>query len=338
MTHGAAAVEQHLSGLATVAQRAATELSGPVAEIARLVAERLAAGNKLLFCGNGGSAADAQHLATEYVVRFRRNRRALPAIALTTDTSLLTAAANDLGFESVFARQVEAIGRPGDILFLHTTSGESPNLIAAADAARAAGVLTVGMLGGRGGTLRAHVDHAVLVPTDSGAHAQELQLAIGHAICDIVEARTAEEPLMSDTPLEDRTIALLREARTAEKQQALFYRALAAAAEDADEPELSERLNGLHADEQHHLSRLTVRLMELNHAGEELGGAAAPDVRLQGWEELARGREAEEIARYAALLNHRLDEKTRGMIEQFLEAERSHASQLGGKWMGAEPW
>jgi D-sedoheptulose 7-phosphate isomerase len=183
-----ATVRAHLDGLAATAARAAGELTDSVAHVADLVVRSLEQGNKLLFCGNGGSAADAQHLATEYVVRFRHDRRPLPAIALTTDTSLLTAAANDLGFEQVFARQVEALGRRGDILFLHSTSGDSPNLVAAAAAARVAGVVTVGMLARGGGRLRQHVDHALIVPTDDGAHAQELHLAIGHAICMLVDA------------------------------------------------------------------------------------------------------------------------------------------------------
>jgi D-sedoheptulose 7-phosphate isomerase len=182
------AVAAHLTGLSRAAERTADGLSVNIADIARIVTAALARGNKLMFCGNGGSAADAQHLATEYVVRFRRNRTPLPAIALTTDTSLLTAAANDFGFEEVFARQVQALGRRGDVLFLHSTSGESPNLIAAARAASVADVVTVGMLARGGGRLLEHVDHAVVLPTADGAHAQELHLAIGHAICGIVDA------------------------------------------------------------------------------------------------------------------------------------------------------
>jgi D-sedoheptulose 7-phosphate isomerase len=184
------AITAHLTGLSRAASRTADELSESIADVARLVTTAFERGNKLLFCGNGGSAADAQHLATEYVVRFRRDRSPLPAIALTTDTSLLTAAANDLGFEQVFARQVQALGVSGDILFLHTTSGESDNLIAAARAARAAGVVTVGMLARGGGRLLDEVDHAIVMPTGDSAHAQELHLAIGHAICGIVDAAT----------------------------------------------------------------------------------------------------------------------------------------------------
>ncbi|CAN5786409.1 D-sedoheptulose 7-phosphate isomerase [soil metagenome] len=180
--------EQHLRGLADTATRTADTMSGDIARIAVLVMATLERGGKLMFCGNGGSAADAQHLATEYVVRFQRDRRPYAALALTTDTSLLTAAANDIGFDRVFARQVEALGNAGDLLFLHSTSGESQNLLAAAEAARAAGVVTVAMLARGGGRLRHAVDHALVVPTDDGAHAQELHLAAGHAICGIVDA------------------------------------------------------------------------------------------------------------------------------------------------------
>jgi len=182
-------VTAHLQELAALADRTSRELAGEIAAVAGAVVRVLESGKKLLFCGNGGSAADAQHLAAEYVVRFRRDRRPLPALALTTDTSLLTAAANDYGFEEVFARQVRALGAPGDILFLHSTSGESPNLIAAARAAREVGVGTVALLARGGGRLRGEVDTAVVVPTDNTAHAQEIHLAVGHLICAIVEER-----------------------------------------------------------------------------------------------------------------------------------------------------
>lgn len=186
-------VAAHLRGLAALAERVASELSGEIAMIAGLVLEAADRDATLFFCGNGGSAADAQHLATEYVVRFRRNRRALRAIALTTDTSLLTAAANDFGFREIFARQVAALGRSGDLLFLHSTSGDSENLIEAARASRVAGVTTIALLARGGGALRPEVDVALVLPTDVGAHAQEVQMAIGHVICDVVERRVAEE-------------------------------------------------------------------------------------------------------------------------------------------------
>ncbi len=188
-------IDASLRALGELAQRAAREMSGEVEEVVELVLHALNAGHRLFFCGNGGSAADAQHLATEYVVRFRRSRRALPALALTTDTSLLTAAANDYGFEHVFARQIRGLAGAGDVLFLHSTSGESPNLVEAAIAARAQGVKTVALLAKGGGRLRELVDIALVLPTDDTARAQEVQLAIGHAICDSVEARigSAEE-------------------------------------------------------------------------------------------------------------------------------------------------
>jgi D-sedoheptulose 7-phosphate isomerase len=178
---------KHLRDLAELARRVADEQAEEIAHIVELTTTTFENGNKLPFCGNGGSAADAQHLATEYVVRFRTDRRSLPAIALTTDSSLLTAAANDYGFTHVFARQVAALGRSGDVLFLHSTSGESANLLEAAREARAMGVITVALLARGGGSLRTEVDHAIVLPTDDGAHAQELHLAIGHAICDQVE-------------------------------------------------------------------------------------------------------------------------------------------------------
>lgn len=186
-------VAAHLRGLAELAGRVAADMADEIADIADRVLETVARGGTLFFCGNGGSAADAQHLATEYVVRFRRNRRPLRAIALTTDTSLLTAAANDLGFQEVFARQIAALGREGDLLFLHSTSGDSENLLAAARAARSGGVGTVALLARGGGGLRREVDTALVLPTDIGAHAQEVQMAIGHAICEIVERRVEAE-------------------------------------------------------------------------------------------------------------------------------------------------
>jgi rubrerythrin len=138
--------------------------------------------------------------------------------------------------------------------------------------------------------------------------------------------------------MRDGVIDTLQAARSADKAQALFYRALAAAAEEHQDADLSERLNGLHADEQHHLSRLTVRLVELQQPVADLGSMRAPQLSLDGWEDEARERERVEVDRYDALLREELDDKTRTMIEQFVAAERSHMAALGGKWMGAEPW
>ena len=179
-------IEAGLESLAQVT-RASKGLSPQVAAVATRFAEVLRQGGTLFFCGNGGSAADAQHLATEYVVRYSTHRRALAALALTADASLLTAAGNDLGFEQVFARQVEALCRPSDLLVLHSTSGRSPNLLAAARAARARGVPTVAFLGQGGGPLAAEVDEAVLVPSQETSQIQVLHLALQHLVVEMVE-------------------------------------------------------------------------------------------------------------------------------------------------------
>ena len=178
----------HLEALSALALRTATDLAEPAARYAAVVRDALAAGHTVFFAGNGGSAAHAQHIATEYVVRYRPvERKAAPALALSTDSSLLTAAANDLGFEQIFARQISAYGRPGDVLVLITTSGKSPNLLAAARAAKAAGVKVVGLLGAGGGPLESLCDVAVVVPSNDTALVQEIQLAVDHWVCSRVE-------------------------------------------------------------------------------------------------------------------------------------------------------
>lgn len=189
--HGAGS---ELQALAELALRVAdSPLCAELEAVAELVVAALRAGGRLFFCGNGGSAADAQHLAAEYVVRFHDERRPLAAVALTTDTSVLTAGANDFGFESVFARQIEALGRRGDVLFLHSTSGESENLLAAAAAARERGLLAVALLAKGGGRLAERVDHALVVPTEEAARAQELHIAMGHVVCELVDRALAGE-------------------------------------------------------------------------------------------------------------------------------------------------
>lgn len=176
-----------LSELAALASAVARELGPQLARAHEMVRETVSRRGKLLFCGNGGSAADAQHLATEYVVRYMRNRAAYPAIALTTDTSLLTAAGNDFGFDSIFARQVEALAGPGDLLIIHSTSGESPNVLRAAEAARAKGIRVLAFSARDGGALRTLADHSIVIPTQRTDRAQELHLCIEHLICDLVE-------------------------------------------------------------------------------------------------------------------------------------------------------
>ncbi|MEP6618951.1 MAG: SIS domain-containing protein [bacterium] len=176
-----------LRDLAATASRVADELGPDMERALAMVQATVARGGTLFFCGNGGSAADAQHMATEYVVRYMRNRRAYPAIALTTDTSLLTAAGNDIGFENVFARQVEALARAGDLLIIHSTSGNSPNVLRAAQAAHEKGVEVLAFSARDGGALREAANHSVIIPTSRTDRAQELHLCIEHIICDIVE-------------------------------------------------------------------------------------------------------------------------------------------------------
>jgi D-sedoheptulose 7-phosphate isomerase len=189
---GQGSVRASLDELGRLAREVGETMGPQVEAVAELTRETLEGGGRLFFCGNGGSAADAQHLAAEYVVRFSRDRRALPALALTTDSSVLTAGGNDLGFEAIFARQIEALAREGDLLFLHSSSGESENLIRAAEACRTLGVVTVALLAKGGGRLARIVDRALVVPTGSTARAQEIHLALGHAICSLVEGNLSE--------------------------------------------------------------------------------------------------------------------------------------------------
>jgi D-sedoheptulose 7-phosphate isomerase len=151
--------------------------------------EKMEHGGKLLLCGNGGSAADAQHLAAECMVRLQVPRRPLPAIALTADTSLLTAAGNDDGFETVFARQVAGLGRAGDVLLVLSTSGNSPNIVRAVEEARHRGVQTLGLLGKGGGAVRPKLDQALVVPSENTQRIQEAHMLVGHIICEALERR-----------------------------------------------------------------------------------------------------------------------------------------------------
>jgi len=182
-------IRASLEALSGLAARVSADQAEEIAALADRYEVALRGGGTLFFAGNGGSAADAQHIATEYVVRYQTVRPAMRAVALTTDTSLLTACANDLGFDEVFARQVEALAEPGDLLVLHSTSGESPNVIRAAQAAKARGVSVVAFLGRGGGQLAGLADVALVIPADDTARIQELHLAIEHVICDLVEER-----------------------------------------------------------------------------------------------------------------------------------------------------
>ncbi|MBW2713416.1 MAG: D-sedoheptulose 7-phosphate isomerase [Deltaproteobacteria bacterium] len=170
-------------------KRAFVEAYGEsMARAVEMVVEAFGAGNKILLVGNGGSASDAQHIAAEWVGRFRRERSALPAIALTANTSDLTAIGNDYGFERIFARQVEAHGRAGDILLAISTSGNSPNVIEAVKTAAAAGLKTIGLLGRDGGELLKHVDLAIVVPSEVTARIQESHITFCHALCELVDS------------------------------------------------------------------------------------------------------------------------------------------------------
>lgn len=158
-------------------------------EITDLSLHALQNGGKFLVAGNGGSAADAQHFAAEFVAMYKIQRQAHPAVALTTDTSILTAVSNDHSFESVFARQVEALGRPGDVLFVLTTSGNSNNLIKAIKAAKRRGVKTVSLLGKGGGKTKGLADYEIIIPSDNTPRIQEAQKLILHSVAEEVEKR-----------------------------------------------------------------------------------------------------------------------------------------------------
>lgn len=168
---------------------------GDIDVTGRLIWEALNAGNKILLCGNGGSAADAQHIAAELVGRYEQQRRAFPAISLTTDTSALTALSNDYGYDEVFARQVEALGTAGDVLIAISTSGKSPSVVKAADQARAMGCKTIALTGCSGEPLASHCDLAVVVPSERTSRVQETHITIGHLWCEMVDAMVAEGEL-----------------------------------------------------------------------------------------------------------------------------------------------
>ena len=168
----------------------------PIGQAAQAIHRCLRRQGKVLFFGNGGSAADAQHIAAEFVCRFQRDRRPLPALALTTDTSILTAIGNDYGFEQVFARQVQALGRPGDVAIAISTSGRSPNVLAGVRAAQEMGLTTIGLIGGDGGELGSLVDIPIVVPSTNTARIQECHITIGHLFCEAIEeVLQAGEPL-----------------------------------------------------------------------------------------------------------------------------------------------
>lgn len=159
-----------------------------IEKAARLMIDALKAGNKILFFGNGGSAADSQHLTAELIGRYRRDRKSLPAIALTTDTSILTAVSNDYGFETVFARQVEGLAKPGDIAFGISTSGNSRNVIEGLEKAKEMGCKNIGLLGCDGGRIAEVTDVSIIVPCHITPRIQESHITIGHILCQLIES------------------------------------------------------------------------------------------------------------------------------------------------------
>jgi D-sedoheptulose 7-phosphate isomerase len=180
-------IEGEFAEHAEVLERTGPSVRGSLTALAEACIAAVAGGSKLLLFGNGGSAADAQHLATELTVRYRTNRPAIAALALTTDTSALTAIGNDFGFEDLFARQVEALCRPGDVVIAISTSGNSENVVRALRAARARGAVTAAFGGGDGGRMLEHVQHAVIVPSKTTARIQEAHILIGHTLCGLIE-------------------------------------------------------------------------------------------------------------------------------------------------------
>ena len=182
---------------ADLKRRIATELAGTVIAVVDACEASIRGGGKLIFCGNGGSAADSQHLATELLIRLRGSveRDSWPALALTLDPVALTAGANDYGYEQVFERPLRGLGRAGDVLFGITTSGHSANVVRALGAAREMGIVTVGLLGGEGEPALGLCDHALLVPDKETARVQECHMALGHGVLELLEDRLVARPL-----------------------------------------------------------------------------------------------------------------------------------------------
>ncbi len=203
-----ARIEQTLGEAREVADElaASADVRKKVAEAARLVTKALMAGRKVLFCGNGGSAADSQHIAAELVGRFKTERAAMAAIALTTDTSILTSIANDYGYPEVFRRQVEALGARGDVLVALSTSGNAENILRAVEQAKRQGLATVGMTGSAGGELSRAVDIAVCVPSDLPPRIQECHSIIGHALCEVVEQAVSLQAAARDKKKQGRQV------------------------------------------------------------------------------------------------------------------------------------
>ncbi len=180
-------IENELKENILTKEKILAECVGTIEKIGTVLTEALKKGNKLLFCGNGGSAADAQHIAAELVGRFCQERKALAAIALTTDTSILTCLGNDYGYEFIFSRQVEALGQSGDVLIGITTSGNSQNVLGAIQVAKARGLTTVALTGRGGGKIARLADVSLVVPSSNTQRVQESHITIGHILCSLIE-------------------------------------------------------------------------------------------------------------------------------------------------------
>ena len=179
-------IDEHLCAVENMKKNCIADIK----QIAILCQEALKNGHTIFFCGNGGSAADSQHIAAEIVGRFLKERRGMPAVALTTDTSILTAVSNDYGYEQIFARQVEALIRRGDVLIGLSTSGNSPNIVAALEVGKTMGAVTIGMTGGTGGKLAQLCDACLIVPSNVTARIQEAHILAGHIICEMIDEVT----------------------------------------------------------------------------------------------------------------------------------------------------
>ena len=177
--------DEHLG----VSIKSKNNLIDDIVIISKVVIKTIKSGNKLIFCGNGGSAADSQHIAAEFVGRFKKERKGLPAIAITTDTSIITAIGNDYGYDKTFQRQIESIANKGDLLFGITTSGNSLNVINGIKAAKKIGCKTVGFSGNNGGEMKKYCDLSIIVPSNDTARIQEIHILIGHIICEITDQK-----------------------------------------------------------------------------------------------------------------------------------------------------
>jgi D-sedoheptulose 7-phosphate isomerase len=305
-------------------------------ELRDAVLDTLAAGGTLFLAGNGGSASTASGVTAALVLAERWLRAPFPAVDLSADAALWSGAAAGWGAEEGFVRGLEALARPGDFLLLFSPTGTPQNLLGAARWAQSKGIQTGALLAGGGGPLKGAVTFPVVVPTSDPFRAREAHLALGHALVEGAEARFVE-------PIH----RALESAVEAEIGRTTLYRRLSAALLDAGDDLALEAVNELLADEQHHRARVAARLMELGVTPNSTGMEAIPEARasaapltlpddLSAWRTHVVQWEAEEVARYEALLTHRfMDREIRELLEEILASERHHHEAQKGKWMSA---